>query len=125
MKSAAIEKYRKIGKIGKIDGKNLLLCYERILGAAVKHEATTIERCLSLLEESLDYKPNPKLGMHLFRLYQYMRGCLARDQYDEICRVTETLKRTWEQAIALDARNDGIPIPNSEELAQLDRTAQS
>jgi hypothetical protein len=110
MKSKAIEEYRKSGILGKPDIKTLLLCYERILAASAKHEATAVERGLSLLEESLDYKPNPMLGLHLLKLYRYMRHCLKHEQYHEICRVTEALKNIWERGIEADMMGANIPI---------------
>ncbi len=105
MKSKAIEQYRKSGGLNQPDEKNLLLCHDRILAAAANHEATAVERGISLLEESLNYAPNPVLGLHLLRLYQYLRHCLKQEQYSEICRVTESLKNLWIAGIEADKLN--------------------
>lgn len=105
MKSKAIEQYRKSGSLGKPDGETLLLCYDRILAAAANHEATAVERGITLLEESLNYDPNPILGLHLLRLYQYLRYCLKEEQFSEICRVTDSLRSLWAAGIDADKLN--------------------
>ena len=111
MKSKAIEQYRKSGGIGQPDGKTLLLCYDRILEAAASHESTAVERGITLLEESLNYGPNPMLALHLLRLYQYLRHCLKQEQFSEICRVTESLRGLWEAGIEADKLNVEPLIP--------------
>ena len=105
MKSKAIEQYRKSESIGKPDGKALLLCYERILEASANHDGVAVERGLTLLEESLNFDPNPQLGFQLLKLYQYLRHCLKQEQFGEICRVIETLRNIWESAIEADRLN--------------------
>ena len=105
MKSKAIEQYRKSESIGKPDGKALLLCYERILEASASHDAVAVERGLTLLEESLNYDPNPQLGFQLLELYQYVRHCLKQERFSEICQVIETLRNIWVSAIEADKLN--------------------
>ena len=106
----SIDVYQKAGRQSRPDGRMLLLCYDRILESAARHEPLGVQRGLDLLEESLNPRPNPRLHLYLAQLYAYVRQCVKSGRFDEASRVIEDLRNTWASAIAAE---DGGELPVS------------
>ena len=82
------------------EGKALFQRYDWLMESAAKHDAESINKALSTLEASLDIQAYPALVVDLIKIYAYIRWCAERGNYAEICRVVETLKEMWEQALS-------------------------
>ncbi len=76
----------------------LLQCYDRILQSASNHETESTAQTIKLLKESLSFRENPKLALHLMRIYRYLENCLEKDNFPEVCRIIEQLRDYWHQA---------------------------
>ena len=74
--------------------------YDYAIMGCKKEDPVLAQRALNELILALDFNQK-EIALGLFRLYDYCKGCVQKQQYQQSIEILEELRTTWAQAFHL------------------------